>query len=188
MTTYVGLLRAVNVAGQNRIQMAELRAMLLDLGAIEPHTLLQSGNVVFGSPNRSRSRLEGELEKGLAEKLGVRTDVFLRTADEWADVVGENPFPIQAVNDPGHLLVLLLRGPAVAGGEAAARRAIPGRESLRVVGDRAYIVYPDGVGRSRLTLPLLERTLGARGTARNWNTVLKLEGLARPRSEESVGR
>ena len=56
--------------------------------------------------------------------------------------------------------------------------AIKGREVVRTDGSHAYIVFPDGVGRSRLTHDLIERKLGTRGTGRNWNTVLKLGALA----------
>jgi uncharacterized protein (DUF1697 family) len=55
---------------------------------------------------------------------------------------------------------------------------VKGRERVRVHGRQAYLVYPDGVGRSKLTVTVLERSLGSRGTGRNWNTVLKLQALA----------
>ena len=54
--------------------------------------------------------------------------------------------------------------------------AIKGRETFRAAGRNAYVVYPDGIGRSKLTNALIEKTLETRGTARNWNTVLKLAG------------
>ena len=55
---------------------------------------------------------------------------------------------------------------------------VKGRERVRVDGRQAYVVYPDGVGQSKLTVTVLERWLGSRGTGRNWNTVLKLQALA----------
>ena len=61
----------------------------------------------------------------------------------------------------------------------ALQAAIAGREIVRAVSQQAYIVYPDGIGRSRVTNALIERNLGARGTGRNWNTVLKLAALMR---------
>jgi uncharacterized protein (DUF1697 family) len=59
----------------------------------------------------------------------------------------------------------------------ALRAAISGREILEVIGASAYVVYPDGIGRSRLTTALIEKALGTRGTGRNWNTVVKLASL-----------
>ena len=61
---------------------------------------------------------------------------------------------------------------------AALKSAIPGRERIEAHGRDLYIVYPDGIGRSKLTLALIERKLATRGTGRNWNTVLKLQALA----------
>jgi uncharacterized protein (DUF1697 family) len=58
--------------------------------------------------------------------------------------------------------------------------AVRGPETVRAVGRQAYIVYPDGVGKSKLTANLIESKLGTRGTGRNWNTVLKLADLVRP--------
>ena len=60
----------------------------------------------------------------------------------------------------------------------ALQAAITGRVRVRAKGKQASIVYPDGIGRSRITNALVERKLGSRGTGRNWNTVLKLDALA----------
>ena len=53
-----------------------------------------------------------------------------------------------------------------------------GPETIHVAGRDAYLIYPEGIGRSKLTNALIERKLGVAGTARNWNTVLKLAALA----------
>lgn len=59
------------------------------------------------------------------------------------------------------------------------QRAIVGRETTRLVGRQLYTHYPDGVGRSKFTTAVIEKHLGTRGTARNWNTVLKLDAAAK---------
>ena len=89
-----------------------------------------------------------------------------------------NPFPGEAERDPGHLVVMILKGETDAGKVAALQEAIKGREVVRGKGRHVYIVYPDGIGRSRLTNALIEKKLGRSGTGRNWNTVLKLGDLA----------
>lgn len=178
-TTCIALLRAINLAGRNRVPMAGLRGLLADLGFREVRSLLQSGNLVFqaGGP---AAALERRLEAATRERLGVTTDYFVRTAAEWAELVAANPFPAEARKDPGRLLVLCLREAPSAQRVAALRQAISGRERVETVGRHAYVVYPDGVGRSRLTSTLIEKHLGTRMTGRNWNTVLKLQALARP--------
>ena len=60
----------------------------------------------------------------------------------------------------------------------ALQTSITGPEVIRAHDRHLYIVYPAGVGRSRLTNTLIERKLGIRGTARNWNAVLKLAAIA----------
>ena len=179
MTVQLAFLRAVNLAGHNKVGMSDLRDLLAELKLERPRTLLQSGNLVFESQRRTSAQLESLLEGAATRRLGLTTDFFVRTAKEWAAIVAGNPFRAEASKDPGHLVVLLLKKAATTTAVAALQEAITGREVVRGAGRHAYIVYPDGIGRSRLTLALIERKLGTRGTARNWNTVLKLGALAR---------
>ena len=53
-----------------------------------------------------------------------------------------------------------------------------GREVVHADGSHLCAVYPDGIGRSRLTNAVMDAKLGTRGTGRNWNTILKLAALA----------
>lgn len=117
------------------------------------------------------------LEAEAAKRLGLEADFLIRTATEWRTIVAHNPFRKQAENDPAHLVVMFLKTAPKAGDIKAAQDAIVGRETIRADGLQLYIVSPD-IGTSRLTNVLLEKKLGTRGTARNWNTVLKLATLA----------
>jgi uncharacterized protein (DUF1697 family) len=177
VTTHIALLRAVNLAGRNTVGMAELRALLAALDLAEPRSLLQSGNLLFRSQGRTGAQLETLLEGAAHERLGLDTDFFVRTAAEWNAIVAANPFPAEAKNDPGHLVLVCLKTTPDRAAVAALQEAIKGREVVRAQGRQAYIVYPDGIGRSRLTMALIERKLGTSGTGRNWNTVLKLLAL-----------
>jgi uncharacterized protein (DUF1697 family) len=178
MTTYIALLRAVNLGPHNRVGMSDLRELLTDLGLKGAQTLLQSGNAVFQSDGGTTSQLERLIQEALAGQFHVETDVMVRSHKEWKGIIASNPFPKEAKLDPGHLLVLPLKESPARGAAAALQDAISGREVVRVAGRCAYIVYPDGVGRSKLTSTLIEKKLGTRGTGRNWNTVLKLDALA----------
>lgn len=178
MTTHVALLRAINLAGRKPVAMADLRDFLTRLGFGEPRSLLQSGNLVFNGGSRTGARLERFLEAEARKQLRLETDFLVRTAQEWRALVAANPFGAEAERDPAHLLVVCLRDAPAAAAVRALQAAITGREVVRTNGAHAYIVYPDGVGRSRLTHSLIERKLGTRGTGRNWNTVLKLAALA----------
>ena len=178
MTTYIGLLRAINLGAYNKIAMADLRRLLVDLKFKDPKTLLLSGNVVFGAPTQPSAALERLLENATAKQLGVATDFFVRTATEWNAIVTANPFPANAKSDPGHLVMMCLKNAPPAEAVKALQSAIRGPEMVKAKGPQAYVVYPDGIGRSKLTIAVIERILGTRGTARNWNTVMKLNALA----------
>jgi uncharacterized protein (DUF1697 family) len=177
LTIHIGLLRAVNLAGHNNVSMADLRGLLTELGLKDGRSLLQSGNLVFLSDVRTSTELESLLEHAAEKRLGLRTDFFVRTAAEWKAIIADNPFPEEAERDPSHLLVMFLRKTPNRENVTALQRAITGREALRTKGPHAYMIYPDGIGRSRLTNALIEKMLGTRGTGRNWNTVLKLGAL-----------
>ena len=175
---HVALLRAVNLAGHNKVGMGDLKALLAGLGFEGAQTLLQSGNIVFTGGNKTTASLEQALERAAAKQLELETDFFVRTAKEWQAIVDANPFPREAKDDPSHLLAVILRDDVSAANVTALQKAIVGREVVRVKGRCLYVVYPDGIGRSKLTTAIIEKKLGTRGTARNWNTVLKLQTLA----------
>ena len=174
---HIALLRAVNLGGHNKVPMAELRRMFTDIGFTNARTLLQSGNVVFTGDGRSTHELEALLEEAAQERLGLHTDFFVRTAAEWASLIEENPYPDEAERDPSHLLVMFMKQSPGDEDVDALRAAIKGPETVRARGRQAYIVYPDGIGRSRLTSAVIERHLRTRATGRNWNTVIKLGAL-----------
>lgn len=179
MTSYLALLRAVNLGPHNKVAMADLLGLLTQLGFESPRTLLQSGNAVFGGTRRATSRIERLLEEEAERRLGLRTDFFVRGAEEWRKIVASNPFPDEAERDPSHLVLMCMKDAPGSGAVRELQAAITGSEIVRVEGAQAYIVYPDGIGRSRLSSALLERKLRTRGTGRNWNTVLKLDALVR---------
>jgi uncharacterized protein (DUF1697 family) len=177
VTTHIALLRAVNVGGRGKVAMTDLRAMLEELGFEAPQSLLQSGNLVFASETTGAA-LEAVLEQEAKARLGLATDFIVRTANEWRRIVAANPFAAMAKEDPTHLVVMPLKSPPDAAGLKGLRAWIPGREAIEASGRELYISYPDGIGTSKLTGAVIERRVGARGTARNWNTVTKLAALA----------
>ena len=178
MTTYIALLRAINVGGNAKLPMADLRAFFMTLGFADAQTLLQTGNVVFTAAKQAGTTLESQLEAQATKRLGLDTDFMVRTAQEWKALVAANPFPEMAARDPSHLVVMFLKHRADTKKIKALQGAITGREVVRAVAKQAYITYPDGIGTSRLTNAVLERALGTSSTGRNWNTVLKLAARA----------
>lgn len=173
---HVALLRAVNVGGRS-LAMADLRKLGEGLGFTKVRTLLQSGNLVFDCGAKKAPALESALEAAL-KSHGMETDFMVRRADELDGIIAANPFPNEAKADPGHLVVMFLKDPPGAKAVAALQAAVKGREMISHKGRELYIVYPDGIGRSKLTNKFIESRLDTRGTGRNWNTVMKLAALA----------
>lgn len=157
--------------------MRDLCELFTDLKMQDARSLLQSGNIVFRSAVATPVELEHLLENAVQKRFGLTTQFFVRTAKQWKTIIGSNPFSNEAKSDPGHLLLMCLKDAPDRAAVTSLEKAITGRETVCVKGRHAYCVYPDGVGRSRLTNVLIERKLGTPGTGRNWNTVLKLGAL-----------
>lgn len=176
MSKRIALLRAVNVGGTGKLPMADLRAVAEGLGFTQVQTLLQSGNLVFDAGAHADAELERRLAQALREQLGVVTDIFVRDAAAWADLVAANPMTDAALAHPSHFLVLVLGAPVSTRQIEALRAAAKGAERLEATDDALYVSMPDGIGRSRLGT-LLSRAVGLKATGRNWNTVMKLADL-----------
>ncbi len=179
MSKQIALLRAINVGGRNMIAMADLRNLVESLGFSNPKSLLQSGNLVFDGTRRTGGALEKLLETETQKRFGLVIDYMVRSAEVWGKLIADNPFPKEAKTDPGHLLAICLKSEPAADQVKALQSAIKGREYVEAIGRTLYAVYPDGVGRSKLTITLIEKTLQTRGTGRNWNTILKLAEMVR---------
>ena len=158
--------------------MTNLRKFLTELGFDDVRSVLQSGNLVFGSRSRFGAELERYLEMEALKRLTLETDFYVRTAEEWKGVIRQNPFRKEAERDPKHLVVLFLKNAPTPKDVAALQMDISGAELVKAKGKQAYIFYPNGIGRSKLTNAMIEKRIG-RGTGRNWNTVLKLDVIAK---------
>ena len=131
--------------------MTDLRNFLTQLGLGDARSLLQSGNVVFTSKVRTSTELERYLESEAADRLSLEVDFFVRTPDEWKSIIRQNPFRKEAERDPGRLVVLFLKSAPSVEDIVALEAAIRGPETVRAKGKQAYIYFPDGQGRSKLT-------------------------------------
>lgn len=170
MTTYIALLRAVNVGGTGKLPMAELKAMCLDAGFKNVETYIASGNVVFDS-RAGEVKVKAELETRLREFSGKTIGVALRTAAEMTAVLKRNPF---ADAPPKFTVAIFLDEPPP---QDALTRATGVNDEVMKLGLREiYVHYGSGMGRSKLKIPAAKS-----GTARNMNTVAKLVEIAAKR-------
>jgi len=167
MTSYVALLRAVNVGGTGKLPMSELKQMCLAEGYEHVQTYIASGNVVFKA-DRTELEVKRALETRLESYAGKPVGVMVRTASEMRGVLEANPFP----EAPAQWTVaIFLDDPPV----PDVLSQIRGQQDEHVqLGTREiYVAYGSGMGRSKLRIPA-----AASGTARNLNTIAKLVELA----------
>jgi uncharacterized protein (DUF1697 family) len=174
---YIALLRGINVGGNKKLSMADLRELLSSLGHADVATYIQSGNALFTSPRDDPAELEQEIESRIARELGLSIRVLIRTRDELAAVVDANPFQ-SAATSPTTLHASFLSAPLDEGrlSEIDARQFEP--DEFRVGNRVIYLFFPNGVAGSRLTYDFWERRFGVAATTRNWNTVTKLLSMA----------
>ena len=167
MTVFVALLRAVNVGGTGKLPMRDLVSICESAGYENVRTYIASGNVVFSS-SAKEAAVKAALEKALESHAGKPVGVFVRTADELAAILADNPFPDAP---PNKVVAVFLDRPPDAGTAEAVTGA---KNEVVQLGTREiYVHYPDGLGRSKLKIPT-----AAQGTARNMNTIAKLVAMA----------
>jgi uncharacterized protein (DUF1697 family) len=178
MTVFVALLRGINVGGNKTIKMSTLKTVFETLGFEAVKTHLNSGNVVFASKGKDQAKLAKTIETAIENEFGFRPSVLLRSSAGLRNAMVKNPFPDAAENDPSHLVVMFVTAKPAKDALARIAKAYAGPEEIRIEGDTVYITYPSGIGKSKLTNVFLEKQLGVTGTARNWNTVVKLAVIA----------
>ncbi|MFH8337674.1 DUF1697 domain-containing protein [Streptomyces sp. AM6-12] len=178
MTTYAALLRGINVGGNRKLPMADLRALLAALGHTGVRTHLQSGQAVFTTGRGDEESLAAELGRAIEERFGFAVDVLVRDHAYLAGVVRACPFPAAEL-EARQLHVTYFSAPVTPDRYAHLDQVDHLPEEFRL-GDRCLYLYaPDGLGRSKLA-EALSRPRTAKGliaTSRNWNTVVKLAEL-----------
>ena len=178
MNKYIALLRGINVSGQKKILMADLRELLSDYNDVK--TYIQSGNIIFESDSQNIKELELQIKGKIHSKYSFEVPVIVKTIDEWEQTFNNNPFLSNRNIDIKQLYVTFLS-------------EIPSKENIAILNQTnfspdefiiqnnfIYSCYPNGSGRSKMTNTIFERKLKVTATSRNWNTVTKLLALSSP--------
>ena len=172
MTTWIGLLRGINVGGKNLLPMARLKSDLESLKLTNVRTYIQSGNVVFEASTGTAPSLAEKIRQRIHTQHGFRPEIMLLDCKALQTAVAQNPYP-EAVADPKSLHFFFLAEPAVDADKVALEKAKAATESYRLTKRVFYLHAPDGIGRSKLAASA-EKALGVVTTARNYRTVEKL--------------
>lgn len=179
--THVALLRGINVGGNNKVPMADLRELMTSLGYTDVATYIQSGNVVFTSQDTDSGKLADVLDEKIAERFGVPGHVVVVSRDELARVIADNPYPDEF--NPKALHAVFRKSDLTADDldrvEKARQRASDKgcHDEVTVAARTLFLHAPDGIGRSELAIQLSRTSSMKAGTARNWATVTKLMAM-----------
>ncbi len=176
----VGQFLRVDLRGDEHPGEAPLRDLAGDLGLARARTVVNSGNLVV-APGTSGASSPDDVarlvRRGVAERFDVDTAVAVLTAERLRKIVRGNPLPDDAEERPAALQVLVGEHPVDPDGAATIDER-GGTERAAVANGVLYVAYPDGIGRSKLTTPVLSKAAGTPVTGRNWNTVTRLLALA----------
>ena len=178
MTTYISILRGINVSGHRMIKMEALRQLFTDLGFQNIQTYIQSGNIVFQDKKADQQKLEKKIAKAITEKFTFDVPVIVKEVDELKQIIADNPFLTDKTKDIAHLHVTFLADN-------------PNQENFNKIKDGQYqadefylidkVIYlycPNSYSNSKLTNGFLESKLKITATTRNWKTTNELINIA----------
>lgn len=181
MTTFIALLRGINVSGRKPIRMADLVKRFEALGFEEVRTYLQSGNVVFSSRRTDAKKLASEIKASIAEAFGHDVDVLVLSAKEIDRIAGANPFFPKLGTEERLFHATFLFKPVSKSDFEKLTLPAQGKEQAVLAGPVILLYCPHGYGRTKLNNGFFEKKLGVPATTRNWRTVLALQALCMER-------
>ncbi|MCU0436141.1 MAG: DUF1697 domain-containing protein [Bacteroidia bacterium] len=170
MSTYIALLRGINVSGKRLIKMDALKTLCHTLGFADTQTYIQSGNLVFRATEKKTSALETRLGEAIEKEFGFEVPVVIKSFPEFQRIVNNNPFIHKKQINPEHLHITFLASEA----EASLLQTIDPEKFLpdefAVINDTVYLHCPNGYGNTKLHNTFFENKLKQTATTRNLKT------------------
>ncbi len=179
MNKYISILRGINVSGQKKIKMTDLKALYESLDFQNVVTYIQSGNVIFDTLVDSTDDLKITIEKAIEEKYKFHVPVEIRTNHEIENIIRNCPFgSVNLVEDGTKVLVTFLSSEPQEVMASDIQKSVVAPEKLVVRGKDVYIHCPNGYGKTKLSNTFIEKKLKVVATTRNWKSVHKLHELS----------
>lgn len=177
-TTYIALLRGINVGGHRKINMKELKALLEELGLQDVRTYIQSGNIVFNHTAIEEQSLTAQIETKLKDHYGFDVPTLIRTQAELAECIEQNPFLSDNEPDLKQLYTTFLSAEPDQSRVDSLSAMQYGADEFRIMGRTIYLYCRGGYGNTALTNLLFEQKLKVPATTRNWRTINELKRMA----------
>lgn len=176
MTTYIALLRGVNVGGHKKVPMAILREILEKSGLINVKTYIQSGNVVFQTSEINKIKLKEFIQKTIEHHFGFLVPIIVKTNEE-LQFVFDNCIFSEAKKTKSYF-ILLNKAPEVSLVKEA-EKIIFESEEFAIVNNCLYFYSSSGYGRTKFNMNTFEKKLKVKATSRNYKTIKKLLELSK---------
>lgn len=178
MTTYISILRGINVSGKNLIKMDLLRKSYENLGLQHVKSYVQSGNVIFCGKNSSPQEWEQKISQQIEKDFGSQVPVIVLTLDQLKQIIKNQPFSKEMQKDSAFLHVTFLSSTPESYDLNVIKDKQQTEEEIAISGKVVYLYCPHGYGRTKLTNSFLENKLKVCATTRNWKTTNELLRLA----------
>lgn len=175
MSTYIILLRGINVGGHKKIKMADLRQLLSAAAFEDVRSYVQSGNIVLSS-EASASAVQDKIAQIIDEHYGFKVPVFVLLVEDLLAAIQQQPF-IDKEEKRLHLTFLeQAPSPEIVKNSLPPKFDTP--DEYQIIDKTVFLYCPNGYGRSKLTNDFWERKLQLNATTRNWKTANKLAEIA----------
>ncbi len=176
-STYVALLRGINVSGSNIIKMADLRDMMENLGFSGAETYIQSGNIIFRSKTSDLNTLEERIVSGISARFSLSVPALVLDSRQLTAILNNCPFPDDGISKPVGVYISLMSAlPDDEGFQAINGKTVP-TEQWKIIDRCLFLNCPAGYGKTRITNELIEKNLKVVSTTRNIRTMRKLAAM-----------
>lgn len=176
MKNYICLLRGINVSGQKKIKMEDLRKLFESNGFENVQSYVQSGNVLFHSNLKDVNKITFGIQQTIENKYNFFVPALVKTPEDFKMVLNNNPFSGKKFDQKSLYVIFLFDNPEQ---DNLQKLSVikNDEEDFRIIDDIIYIYCPNGYGRSKLNSNIFEKKLKVPATTRNWNTVNQLYKL-----------
>ena len=178
MTTYISILRGINVSGQRLIKMEALRKLYMDSGFQHVQTYIQSGNVIFQYKESDLHHLENKITQMISVTFSFEVPVLVMNINELRSVLENNPYTKDKAKDPAFFHITFLSAEPAQERLDKIKKEQYYPDEFECSGKAIYLYCPNGYGKTKLTNNFFESKLKVIATARNWKTSLELLNLA----------
>ena len=178
MNTYISILRGINVSGKNLIKMEALRNTYENLGFVNVTTYVQSGNVIYSTPDSNITEMEEKIVNEIEKDYGIVVPVMVMSDKKLIQIINQNPFITDPRKEITYLHVTFLSSQVNNTDIKTIEEKKQENEEVVLNGDVVYLYCPNGYGKTKLNNNFLESKLKVTATTRNWKTTNELLKIA----------